>query len=321
MNNEIYIVCPPSKATGGPEALHQLGYVLNQLGFNVKMLYSKYKTKPIHPFYERYNVPYVFSVKDSKDILLIIPESMTNLIAKYPLAEKKVWWLSLDFYDILMKNREEKRNYFKKIFFPKRNTEYRFESNPTVSHLYQSERVRQFLLTKPLENPISYLCDYPTELFFEELPELERLKKEDIITYNPKKGLETIKSFKDDLSQYEWIPLTNMTREEIRIVLRKAKLHVDFGYFPGRDKIPREALVSGCCLLTGRDGTSAFKEDLGIPEKFKLHQNEQNPENIKRLIIELMNDYENIFKEFIPFREFVIGEKRRMFEDVKKLFS
>ena len=220
-----------------------------------------------------------------------------------------------------MNNREKKRNYLKKILFPKTNTEYRFESNPTVSHLYQSERVRQFLLTKPLENPIAYLCDYPTELFFEELPELGDLKKEDIITYNPKKGLDTIESFKDDLSQYKWVPLTNMTREEIRTVLRKAKLHVDFGYFPGRDKIPREALVSGCCLLTGRDGTSAFNEDLGIPEKYKLHQKEQNPENIKRLIIELMNDYKTAFEEFLPFREFVMTEKNRMIEDARKIFS
>jgi len=321
MNHTIFILCPPSKATGGPEALHQLGYVLNKLGFNAKMLYSKYKTKPIHPFYERYKVPYVFSVKDAKNILIVIPESMTNLIAKYPLAEKKIWWLSLDFYTVLMNNRENKKSFLQKLFFTKKNIEYRFEPNPTVTHLYQSERVRQFLLSKPLENPMAYLCDYPTELFFDKLPELNDLKKENIITYNPKKGLDVIESFKNDLNQYNWIPLTNMTREEIRDVLRKAKLHVDFGYFPGRDKIPREALVSGCCLLTGRDGTAAFSKDLGIPEKYKLHQNEQNPENIKRLIVELMNNYENVFAEFLPFREFVMTEKQRMMEDAKKIFS
>jgi hypothetical protein len=31
-----------------------------------------------------------------------------------------------------------------------------------------------------------------------------------------------------------------MTRMEMRELLRKTKLHVDFGYFPGRDKIPRK---------------------------------------------------------------------------------
>jgi hypothetical protein len=112
-----------------------------------------------------------------------------------------------------------------------------------------------------------------------------------------------------------------MTREEMRTILRKTKLHVDFGYFPGRDKIPREALVSGCCLLTGRGGTAAFKEDLGIPEKYKLHPEEQNPENIKNIIIKIMNNYEDSFNEFLPFREFVVNEKSRMIDDVKNLFS
>lgn len=321
MNKPIYILCPPKLATGGPEALHQLGHVLCQLGYDAKMFYSKHKKKPVHPFYERYNVPFVTHLKDSTDVILVIPESLTNFIAQYPLAEKKVWWLSLDFYEALMNSREQKKNLFRKIFLSHKHKEYRFEPNKTVTHWYQSERTRQFLSTKSLDNPMEYLCDYPTELFFENLPLLNDFKKEPIITYNPKKGREIIESFKDELNQYTWIPLKGMTREEMRTVLRKAKLHVDFGYFPGRDKIPREALVSGCCLLTGRGGTAEFTEDLGIPEKYKLHPEEQTPENIKKMIIHLMENYEETISEFEPFREFVMGEKERMFESVKKIFA
>ncbi|MEP6928935.1 MAG: hypothetical protein ABI850_02945, partial [Flavobacterium sp.] len=79
MSQNIYIICPPKKATGGPEALHQLGYILNSLGYNAKMLYTKYKKDPVHPFYKNYNVPYVRRIKDSEDNVIIIPESMTNL--------------------------------------------------------------------------------------------------------------------------------------------------------------------------------------------------------------------------------------------------
>ena len=149
---------------------------------------------------------------------------------------------------------------------------------------------------------------------------MKEIKKENIITYNPKKGLEVIETFKNELPQYTWVPLEGMTREEMRDVLRKAKLHVDFGYFPGRDKIPREALVSGCCLLTGRGGTAEFPEDLGIPEKYKLHSNEQKQEIIIPLIVQLMTNFEEARNEFIPFREFVMNEKKRMIEDAKELF-
>jgi hypothetical protein len=319
MSKNIYIICPPKKATGGPEALHQLGYILNTLGYNAKMLYSKYKKDPVHPFYKNYNVPYTMSIKDSVDNVIIIPESMTNLIAKYPLSEKKIWWLSLDFYEILMNSREKKKNWIRKLFVPFKHTEYRFEPNKTVTHWYQSQRTKEFLLTKKLDNEIAYLCDYVTELFFENLP--DSFSKENIITYNPKKGLDKIQSFITLMPQYKWIPLTGMSREQMRDTLRKAKLHIDFGYFPGRDKIPREALISGVCLLTGRDGTSAFKEDLGIPEQYKLHQNDMSTEKIMELINYTMDNYETVFNDFLDFRTFVYNEKQNMIENIKQLFN
>jgi hypothetical protein len=319
MPKYIYIICPPKKATGGPEALHQLGYILNSLGYNAKMLYSKYKKDPVHPFYKNYKVPYVTRAKDSADNVIIIPESMTNLIAKYPLSQKKVWWLSLDFYELLMNSREKKKNWIRKLIVPYKHTEYRFEPNPTVTHWYQSQRTKEFLLTKKTDNETAYLCDYVTELFFDNLPEF--FTKENIITYNPKKGLDKIEKYMTLLPQYTWQPLSGMSREEMRDTLRKAKLHIDFGYFPGRDKIPREALVSGVCLLTGRDGTSAFKEDLGIPEKYKLHEHEMQPEKVTGLINHLMNNYDEAFSEFLDFRAFVLNEKISMIENIKKLFG
>lgn len=315
----IYIICPPSKATGGPEALHQLGYILNTLGFNAKMLYSKYKKNPVHPFYKNYNIPYVRKISDSANNVIIIPESMTNLIAKYPLSQKKIWWLSLDFYEILMNSREKKKNWIRTLIAPYKHTEYRFEPNQKVTHWYQSQRTKEFLLTKKLDNEIAYLCDYVTELFFDNLP--QSFLKEDIITYNPKKGLDKIEKYMTLLPQYKWQPLSGMTREEMRDTLRKSKLHIDFGYFPGRDKIPREALVSGVCLLTGREGTSAFKEDLGIPEKYKLNENEMQTDKVIVLINHIMTNYEEVFIELSDFRNFVMDEKKRMIEDTLRLFN
>lgn len=317
----IYILCPPNKATGGPEALHQLGYLLKKKGYNIKMLYSKMKISPIHPFYKTYNIPYTFKIKDSVNNIIIIPESMTNWIARYPLSEKKIWWLSLDFYEVLMNSRELKKNLLRKIFVPHKHTEYRFKKNHSITHWYQSQRTKEFLIEKKLENPIEYLCDYVADLFFEHLPSLENFKKENIITYNPKKGLEKLSEIMASLPQYHWIPLQEMTRTEMRDTLRRAKLHVDFGYFPGRDKIPREALISGCCLLTGRNGTAGFKEDLDIPEHYKLFENEIEKDLVSKKITDIMTNYDTIKQEFIPFREFVINEKQRMSDEIDHLFQ
>lgn len=319
-NKDIYILCPPNSATGGPEALHQLGHLLKELGYKVKMLYSKRKINPVHPFYKSYDVPYTFKINDSVNNIVVIPESMTNWMARYPLSEKKVWWLSLDFYEVLMNSREAKKNWIRTIVVPYKHTEYHFEKDKTVTHWNQSQRTKEFLLTKDLDHPIAYLCDYVTELFFENLPDFNAFQKEEIITYNPKKGLDKIDPIIKNLPQYKWVPLQGMTRLEMRDLLRKTKLHVDFGYFPGRDKIPREALVSGCCLLTGRDGTSGFKEDLGIPEHYKLYENEITVENASTKINQIMENFETVRQDFLPFREFVMAEKERMIADIKKIF-
>lgn len=320
-NKNIYILCPPQLATGGPEALHQLGYVLKNLGCNVKMLYSKFKINPVHTFYKSYNVPYTFSAVDDINTIVVIPESMTNWISRFQLSEKKVWWLSLDFYEILMNSRNLKRNFFRNIFVPYKHREYIFEKNKTVYHLYQSQRTKDFLDTKVLDNKTEYLCDYVNDLFFENISLIDSTKKGNIITYNPKKGLKKIQEIIENLPEYRWIALENLTKIELRDILRSAKLHIDFGYFPGRDKIPREALVSGCCLLTGREGTAGYKEDLGIPEKYKLSDGEISVENVTSMVKHVLTNFEEVQAEFSSFRDFVLSEKSRMIEDVKKIFG
>ena len=55
----IYIFCAPNFATGGPEALHQLGHQLIKIGMNAKMYYYPIldvATNPVHPFYKNYGL-------------------------------------------------------------------------------------------------------------------------------------------------------------------------------------------------------------------------------------------------------------------------
>jgi len=43
------------------------------------------------------------------------------------------------------------------------------------------------------------------------------------------------------------------------------KLYVDFGKHPGKDRMPREAAVHGCCIITGRRGAAGNPFDIPIP--------------------------------------------------------
>ena len=68
----------------------------------------------------------------------------------------------------------------------------------------------------------------------------------------------------------EWVPLQGYTLEQMRSILSRAKVYVDFGNHPGKDRIPREAAVSGCIVVTNRIGSAANSLDIPIAEEFKV---------------------------------------------------
>ena len=93
-NCKIYIMSPANTATGGPEALHQLAYVLqNSLKLNTFIYYIPVSEEnPVHKNYEMYSIEFVKEIQDSSENILIIPElanlgesgSKSNIVISIP---------------------------------------------------------------------------------------------------------------------------------------------------------------------------------------------------------------------------------------------
>lgn len=87
-------MCPANYATGGPEALHQLAHELIQQNHETFMYYVHYnqdkKNSPIHPFYKKYNIPYVFEIENDKKISYYFPRLFvhTSGIVDIPISKK-----------------------------------------------------------------------------------------------------------------------------------------------------------------------------------------------------------------------------------------
>ena len=159
--SQIIIFCPPKKVTGGPEALHQLSNKLIELGIqNVFMHYIPKRINAKAKNYAIYKTKEIFSIKDNPDNILIIPESMTFLIKKYPKSQKIVWWLSVDFYNILMDHRIRKQSFFTKLFYDQNDKEYHFEPLSNVFHWAQSFRSSLYLEKHKIpKSQIDFVCD------------------------------------------------------------------------------------------------------------------------------------------------------------------
>lgn len=313
VNSIVYLICPSKAYTGGPLALHQLGYKLRQVGINAVMYYYPLFDNPVNENFLEFNIPYTDHVIDHEDNIIIVPEIATHYLYNFNSIKKAIWWLSVDnFY-------WEKRYYkerIKLILGLKKKLKFKNASN--YYHFAQSEYAYQYLIKKGIcLDRVYKLSDFLLDRFFDES---EISEKKDIIVYNPKKGLKITKFLIENSPEFNWVPIQNMSPKEVQSLLRISKLYIDFGEHPGKDRFPREAAICGCCIITGKKGAAAFYQDIPISEKYKFDNPLSQVKDIKLLISKILIDYDDIKKDFHHYID-TIKKQESLFEnEIKMIF-
>lgn len=328
----IYVACPSNVATGGPELLHQLVYKLNLMGLNAQMYYYDWDggENPVHKEYEIYKNKYTSQILDKSNNILIVPEIITELLYKYRNIQRVIWWLSVDNYYVATNNilyyiKNGKvitaiKIMIKKILFHENKMYYRFDDSD-ITHFVQSEYAKQHLLQKKINmEKIFFLSDYINSKFFKD-DNFCDVQKEDIVVYNPKKGIEFTKKIIEFAKDLNFVPIQNMSRDEVISLLRKAKVYIDFGNHPGKDRIPREAAISGCCILVGKKGAAKYYEDVPIDDEFKFDISKKEIPKITEKIKLCFTNYLNEKKKFEYYRKWIKNEEKMFEECLKKIFK
>ncbi len=316
----IYIYSPSNSITGGVELLHQLSNAIFTSGINVQIIY--YPDRNGGAAYNHFSKIYYVNVFQDNvqniDILnnvLIVGENATHYLRHFKNLKRVIFWMSVDnFFPI--KERSLISNLYyqcKEIFIGKR---FRINELKNVFHLTQSFYANLFLTKYSI--PYFYVGDYINDDFFK-IPS-ENLRKDNVILYNPKKGFKHIKKLVRKFPDFKFKPLVNLNRQELINVIKSAKLYIDFGLHPGKDRFPREACILGCCIITNKLGSAGNEFDISINKKFKIDTNHINYTEVKCLINSIFLDYENQVLEFDNYKEVIKSEKRIFFENVKKAF-
>lgn len=315
--DKVFVGCLPGKSTGGLTLAHQLCYELIALGYNAIMYYYLYKGgDPVHANYKKYNLPYSFKLEDAANNVVVAPETYVNLLRKVKKSKRVIWWMSVDNYFKVLKT----RRFIVEDFLGLR----RFDiCDKKIIHFAQSQYAIDFLKKKNIsENCIHYLSDYLDSAFISKSVEnnLEQ-GKYDYVLYNPQKGFEFTEKLINYLPNVKWKPLINLTPEQMADLLKKSKLYIDFGNHPGKDRIPREAAISGCCIIVGKRGSAKFFEDVRIPENYKFEDSVENIPQIATLIEDILNNYEKYSKSFEQYKQMIFSEELQFKNDVKNIFE
>ena len=315
--NKVFIMSNVG-ATGGTELLHQLAYKLNKLGQPTYMVYSKpvKGTSVEERFFDKYEVKVADKVEDLEDNLLIMPENILKYLPSYKHIQKAAWWLSVDNYSGARKGKCSLFRYVLRTLLDKYISFY----DKKWIHYVQSEYARLYVVEERgiPQSRVFSLSDYLNSEFIEHNRNISFVGRKDNILYNPKKGFEVTKQLMGMLPQYNWIPIQNMTPAQICQLMRESKLYIDFGNHPGKDRMPREAAICGCCILTGKRGAAANNIDIKIPSKYKFE--DSDCEAISAKIIEMLNSYEDIASDFDSYREKIRNEESLFDSEIKRIF-
>ncbi|MDH3210641.1 MAG: hypothetical protein OEM00_08560 [Burkholderiaceae bacterium] len=320
---EYKVVCPHASISGGPEALHQLTRALVDIGRDAGIVYI-----PISPEnrcaerFMHYAAPLFHELRDSGDQVVVLPETMTGMVWRFRHARCVIWWLSVDNYFKTLPSTRVKK--FKSYCRAKlgRRRHYHFEPHPHLLHAHQSEYARRFLLRHGVTDSLP-LTDYlaPGMVFDEN--RLTRTSRSDQCLYNPLKGrefTERLIAHCADLA-VDFVALQGLSESQMRERLGRAKLYIDFGEHPGRDRIPREAALAGCVVITGCSGSAGNDVDVPLPALYKLDQSDAHAlDRVRSLLQAVLGEHALHFSAQRPFRD-SIAKQQTVFEHEVMAFS
>ena len=312
---KLIILCKGDSITGGSELVHQLCHELSKLNFNSNISY--------YPFHNEYRIPNEYSIydveqcdlEDSPENIILLPEVATKYAWNIKKSKIGIWWLSVDNYyrkkrDNLLKDRIK---YFKDLIRLRLMPIFLMKK---YLHFVQSKFAHDHLKNYNLSS--DYLSDYLNPVHFKE----NRVTKENIILYNPVKGKKVTQKLIDNNKDYNFIALENLNNIQVQELFNRAKLYIDFGNHPGKDRMPREAIMANCCIITGKRGSASNEVDIPILHKYKFNDLKLIDNSLFRsLVNNIFTDFEANLCNFNNYKKSIISEKSIFQKQVKTIFT
>ncbi len=336
-DTKIYVHCPAGVVTGGAELLHQLVSFLRTHRREAYIVYFGEEPHQVPSDYRVYNIALVDTVIDSDHNIEVFYEGIFDVVTRYKNTQKFLWWISVDNFFLCAQsylNPRDLYNYdkslgcewywkwIKRSIKRHRNCFHDLLSIKKLVELnavcgYQAEYIQHFLIKSGFKEIVP-LKDY---INTDHCKSFDKSIKEDIVLYNPSKGLEYTKSLMELAPDIKWIPLKGLTRTQLIQLLQRAKVYIDFGFHPGKDRLPRECAMNGCCVITGMRGSAGFFEDVSVPPQYKFDERVAKRKDIINQIRWTLANYVTAVDDYRYYRLSISSEKAEFEEQICKIFD
>jgi hypothetical protein len=327
---DVLIFCP-EYLNGGCEALHQLGHQINRNGGSAHMAYyGPYSSleldgdmlrchlaaSPIPGYFARYEPTALREARLGPDTLLVFPEVLSELAAtRDNRYQRALWWLSVD-------NAIEQNHALLDASYRRSVV-----ADSGLLHFHQSDYARAFLQANGASR-YHALSDYTDPDFIHHglnPADNKRIsERTNRICYFPNKGAALAARFIDGrdamLQNVEFLAIRGMSRAQVRDALFGARLYLDFGNHPGKDRVPREAAIAGAIVLLHRAGAALCYADHPLPAEYRFNEDDIATGELQRKVAAILDQPEAHFAAQRMYREAVLHEQERFDLEVRSCF-
>jgi hypothetical protein len=328
--DQVLLLCPEVK-TGGPEALHQLGHQIARHGGTARMVYyapfsrievdgdilrCHAEASPMPAHFTQYHPQVLAETRLTRDTLVVFPEPLSRMAAEARGGyQRALWWLSLD--NALPQNPELTDEASARALF----------ADPDLIHFHQSDYAMRFLRDHGAAQYFP-LTDYTDPQFVhrshvasENPPITER---RDVVCFFPNKGGDLAARFLDGIGllrhPIEVVPIRDMTKAQVRDTLFGARLYLDFGHHPGKDRVPREAAIAGAVVLLHDTGAARCFPDHPLPGDYKFTEADIETGALHRRVDAILDDPAAHVAAQRVYRQAILLERERFDLDVRGFF-
>ncbi len=299
---------------------------LNRLGQPAAMVYHPFdKPAPPAMAYAKYAVP-VSRYSDNAGSLTIFPEIFTSLALDVRHAQAAIWWLSVNNFTCERYGNplRDRFRYFRNLLM-RRSPWGGVPALRHLRHFAQSHYAEDFLkghgvAAQFLSDPIPVYLE--PEYQAHRAAKIAHAQRQNIILYNPLKGAAVTARVRAAFPDWTFRPLQGLDREQLANAFLSAKLYIDFGHHPGKDRLPREAAIHGCCVVTSRFGSAENPLDVPIHGRYKLDVRAADfTPRFRALAAEIFSNFSACARDFEHYRDVIRHEAANFDRQIAQIFG
>ncbi len=144
------------------------------------------------------------------------------------------------------------------------------------------------------------------------------------ICFFPNKGAELATRFIEAKAALpeavEFVPIRDMSKAQVRDTLFGARLYIDFGHHPGKDRVPREAAVAGAIVLLRAAGAANHVLDHPLPPDYLFTDDDLASGALHRKVGTILGDPERHFACQRHYRDTILLARERFDLEVRSFF-